>query len=672
MKLLYGAADWQHFDQGEKTGFLLTNGLGGFSALTMMGSLARGDQGLLIAALRSPNLRMNLVHRLREELEVGGIRQVISSQEFADGSREEGFRSLISFEFEDTPIWHFLYRGVEIKKELALKQGENTLALRYEIHNAGSRPCRLILTPFLRFAPKGRDPEPDQPIDCTKNCMSSAGCSLFFYCRGAQAEAIAREEERYAYSLDRRDGRDPCGRAFAVQRFSALCEAQKSTVVEIVFSLRETEISAEALIAEEKQFRRTLAERAGFCSSAARLLSKSAAQFISARDSTGGSTILAGFPFFEDWGRDTMIALPGLCLTVGRFDTARSILKTFAAYEYRGLMPNLFPEGESEPLYNTADAALLFINCVYLYFRSSGDSAFIEEVYPVMTRIIEGYKAGTDFGIGMDGDGLICAGEGLSQVSWMDVRIGDFLPTPRHGKPVEINAYWYNALCIMDFFSRLLGEDKGDFATLSKGVKASFKSLFWMEDRGFLRDVISSAALRSERLRAGLPLPDEQMRCNQIWAVSLPFTMLERRCERLIVDRVYEELFTPLGLRTLSASDPEFRGLYGGSMRERDLAYHQGTVWPFTLGAYYLAYLKVHDYSGKARSWVLSMLDCIEAALREGCAGQIAEIYDGACPAASRGCYAQAWSVGEILRAYRAAECGSAEDGQGVVLRPES
>ena len=245
---------------------------------------------------------------------------------------------------------------------------------------------------------------------------------------------------------------------------------------------------------------------------------------------------------------------------------------------------------------------------------------------------------------GMEPDGLIAAGQGLDQVTWMDVRIGDILPTPRHGKPVEINAYWYNALRIMERLAPEMGEAGQSYGELAEKVRESFVRQFWMEDKGYLKDLVSGTKA------------DEQIRCNQIWAVSMPFAMLEPRQEKQVVETVFRHLYTPVGLRTLSPKDEEFHPTYGGPQQQRDLAYHQGTVWPFPLGAWYLAYLKVNEYSAKAKRQVRRQLAALEPALREGCAGQLPEIYDGENPTASRGCFAQAWSVGELLRVYHALE----------------
>jgi predicted glycogen debranching enzyme len=292
-------------------------------------------------------------------------------------------------------------------------------------------------------------------------------------------------------------------------------------------------------------------------------------------------------------------------------------------------------------MYNTVDAALLLIDAVWQYHHRTADDAFVKEAWPVMERIVHFYKIGTDHAISMDTDGLIRAGDGLDQVTWMDVRVNDILPTPRHGKPVEINAYWYNALKIMETFCSITGCDASAYATLAEQVKESFVKSFYMEDKGYLKDVLSGTKA------------DEQLRCNQIWAVSMPFTMLSPEQEKSVVETVRRHLYTPCGLRTLSPEDPEYRGHYGGPMLERDLAYHQGTTWVFPMGAYYLAYLKTHD---NAAAYVRAQLEALEPMLFEGCAGQLPEIYEGDFPTESKGCFGQAWSVSEILRVFEAIE----------------
>ena len=512
MKWNYGKQDWKLISRGLENCYLMTNGLGGFSSLTMTGAAARNDHAFLMACAQAPNHRYNLVHRLKEELifaeKDGGaeadagaaqeIRKVLSTQEFAEGEPETGCRYLSFFSWEDAPVWRFLADGVEIVKEAGLEHGSNRAALRYEITNRSRREAVLQVTPFYQFVPKGKDMGETQRIVSTPSGRvhaenAASGCPDLYLRTNGELESIPRVQERLYYSYDACDGRRETGRTETDHRIRIAVPAGESRTLEIVFETERSERSAGWIITGMKERRKALRQQAHFRSETAGALAAAADQFVSRRDSTKGETILAGYPFFEDWGRDTMIALPGICLSTGRYETAKSILRTFAVNERDGLMPNLFPEGGNEPMYNTADAALLFINCVYLYFRKTRDTAFVEEMYPVMERIVKGYMQGTRFGIHMDTDGLIAAGQGLDQVTWMDVRVGEILPTPRHGKPVEINAYWYNALRIMEALGRKAGKADGcgpDYGVLAEQVKRSFTEKFWDQERGCLKDVL--------------------------------------------------------------------------------------------------------------------------------------------------------------------------------------
>ena len=642
MKWIYGKQELKNLERGQENCYLLTNGLGGFSSMTMTGSVARNDHALLMACVQAPNHRYNMVHRLKESLCLGEEEIVLSSQEFADGYKEEGCPYFSSFVFDDMPIWRFLVQGVEIRKEIAMKQGENTVAVRYSIRNRSRKPAELKIVPFYQFTAKGSEPEPEQKFQYTKNAVISNGMTLYFQTNGT-LDNIEEIQETYFYSYDACDGRRETVLAKSGHIITESVQPGEEKILKLVYSMENADQDADVIILEMQTYRKALEAKAGLHKEMAKELVKSASQFVSRRESTNGRTILAGYPFFEDWGRDTMIALPGICISTGQYETAKEILRTFAVNERGGLMPNLFPEGGNDPLYNTVDAALLFINCVYLYYQAAGDRAFVQEMYPVMERIIKAYREGTDYGIHMDEDGLIQSGEGLWQVTWMDVRVGDILPTPRHGKPVEINAYWYNALCIMDELAET-ADKKAVYTQLKEKVKASFVDKFWMDDKKCLKDLVSGTKA------------DAQIRCNQIWAVSLTFTMLDPEKEQQVVETVFEKLYTPYGIRTLEQEDQEVHGLYQGKMEDRDMAYHQGTVWTFPLGAYYLAYLKVNQYSPEAKEIVREQLEVMEAAMREGCIGQLPEIYDGENPTRSKGCFAQAWSVGEILRVYEVLE----------------
>ena len=640
MKFTYDIQDGQGTQLPEENTFLSTNGLGGYCSLSAAGSVTRCDQGLLISAERSPNLRITLVHRLRDRLITGKGEYFLSSQSFSDGSpREQG--CMQSFSYETYASWQGNAGDVEVKKSCAAAYGENQTALCYEVINRSSEPCTLVVEPMLKMAPKEAARQESCGFSLEGNRVTGDGWTLFTLTDG-EIRQTAPRWEHLSYPDDAKDGRPGEGLAGSCFEIRFQIPAGQQKHLEIVFSQKKTENSASGLLKAQEIRLLNLAESCGLQNPVGQQLAMAADAYISHRDSTGGKTILAGYPLFSDWGRDTMIALRGCCLAAKRFEDARSILRTFMTYEKDGLMPNLFPEGGEAPMYNTVDAALLFIDSIWQYYSRTEDLAFVQEAWPVMTRIVDAYRRGTKHGIHMEEDGLIAAGEGFDQVTWMDVRIGDILPTPRHGKPVEINAYWYNALKILEAFSGKLGLSGEAYGTLAEKVKESFLKAFYIPEKGYLRDVISGTGA------------DDQIRCNQIWAVSMAFTMLNPQQERAVVDTVSRHLFTDHGLRSLSPEDREYHPHYGGDQLNRDLAYHQGTVWVFPLGAFYLAYLRTMGKAGAAqvRSWLSSM----EPMLREGCAGQLPEIYDGDNPREGKGCFAQAWSVGEMLMVYEALE----------------
>ncbi len=524
---------------------------------------------------------------------------------------------------------------------MAMTYGQNTTAVIYRVENQSAQSCTLTAEPFVKFASKEQAVQ-SAPVVSFDSGRISCGANTLHITTDGLLHQTPPHTQWLAYPEDAKDGRPGRGAAVSVCMVEFTVEAGQSRDFSVIFSDRRQFLTAEEILSTQLRHQGELESRAGFRDPVARQLAVSADAFIVRRASTNGMTILAGYPLFSDWGRHTMIALTGCALATGRFVDAASILRTFLAYEKDGLVPNLFPEGGSDPVYNTVDAALLLIDAVWQFVRRSGNWDFVREAYPTLERIVAAYRRGTHHAIYMDTDGLIHAGEGSDQVTWMDICVQGILPTPRHGKPVEVNAYWYNALKIMEEFSERFGISGKEYGDLARQVRDSFISKFYMEDKGYLRDVLSGT-------RA-----DEQLRCNQIWALSLPYTMLSRDQECRVLHAVERSLFTSCGLRTLSPADPEFRGFYGGDQMTRDLAYHQGTAWVFPLGAYYLAYLKVRDDSAEARADVRAQLSALEPMLREGCIGQLPEIYDGLNPGIGKGCFAQAWSVGEILRVYEA------------------
>ena len=644
MRFTYGKQDLRTLERAQEISVLLTNGLGGYVSVSGGFSVPRADQGLLVAAVKAPNERITLVHRLSETLTLGGNTVFLSGQGFAGKEKEEdGWKNQTLFTQEYTPCWTYQYRGVQVKRQCAIEFEKNTSAVLYEVENRSDVPCTLRAMPFLKFAPKEAALEEKKTFTYENGTVTDGTYTLYIRTDGALQET-APLWQTLAYPEDAKDGRPEEGLAGSCCAVTWTVAPGETRKLEIVFSTEAASPAGWDILAQSRARLEGLTANCKFTDPLARQLVLAADAFIARRDSTNGKTILAGYPLFSDWGRDTMIALPGCTLATERYEDAKSILRTFLAYEMDGLVPNLFPEGAAEPRYNTVDAALLLIDAVWQYHTRTGDLDFVKEAYPVLERIIAGYKKGTHHSISMDTDGLIRAGGGLDQVTWMDVCVNGILPTPRHGKPVEINAYWYNALRIMDQFAAMQGLDGAPYASLAETVKASFLEKFYIEEKGYLRDVISGTH------------SDEQLRCNQIWAVSMPFTMLSEEQERNVVDNVYRHLWTPCGLRTLSPDDAEYHGSYGGDMVSRDMAYHQGTTWVFPMGAYYLAYLKTRGNTPEAAACVREQLAAMEPMLREGSVGQLPEIYDGDHPTESKGCFAQAWSVGEILRVFEAIE----------------
>ncbi len=605
--------------------FLLWNGLGGYCGVCGDFSVNRADAGVLVAAVKAPNERITLVHRLAEQLQVAGAEIPLRLEAYC---------------LEGVPFWKYRMGALSMERTCAMAYGENTTAVVYSLENEMDVPCTFTVTPYLKFAPKETALAEKKEFAIEGNRVTAEGYTLYIHTQGTIAPF--EDWEMVSYPADEEDGRPGEGLAGSCCTISITVPAMEKGSLEIVFSTEETVSSAGEILQAERKRLQDLQEGSPFSDPVAKRLAVSADSYIARRDSIKGKTILAGYPLFSDWGRDTMIALPGCCLSIGRYADAKDILRTFLMYEKDGLVPNLFPEGGQAPMYNTVDAALLLIDAIWQYYERTQDLSFVQEAWPVLERIVASYRRGTHHNIGMDEDSLIHAGEGLDQVTWMDVRINDILPTPRHGKPVEINAYWYNALKIMAHLAPLMQKEGEAYEALAQKVKESFLEKFYIPEKGYLKDVLSGTEA------------DDQIRCNQVWALSMSFTMLPKEWEEKVLETVKKHLLTSCGLRTLSPQDPQYQGFYGGSQFKRDMAYHQGTTWVFPMGAYLRACLKVYGKEGIPQ--VKQALSNMENMLNEGCAGQLPEIYDGDSPQKGKGCYAQAWSVGEILRAYEIIE----------------
>lgn len=663
MKFSLDGSYFTGIDAAESGCFLITNGLGGYSCLDLACGTSRNDHALFMAAVKAPNVRHNMITNVLTDIKIDETAYTLSTQRTPDGTYTQGYSRIENVCYENNSF-SITYKidDVRLVLDILMVHKDNTVMLDYHIINPNSHDIVLTLTPLLRFTPKNTPFNADTVFTLEAHDDSGffaiCGNSQKIFCASTLAVRPLPETEYCSmlWTLDTRDGRDDTGLCAISHKL--VCQTSDAETEQVlVYSLNEdtvsdtmkngslTEVFHTASSTENRRIN-SIIDNSGLKSALGRQLAASADAYIVDRESTSGKTIIAGYPFFEDWGRDTMIALGGTVLSTKRFSDCKSILTTFAKYEKNGLLPNLFPEGGATPMYNSADAPLLFINSVYEYVKASGDTDFIAECFTPMKNIIDAYENGTDFHIKCDSDGLIMAGAGLEQLTWMDVRVDNFLPTPRHGKPVEINAYWYSALRAMESFCRQTDKPElaEKYADMAARVKNSFLAKFYDCEMGCLKDVLNGT------------YEEKQIRCNQIWTLTMPFTMPDYDIAEQILDTLEKKLYTTVGLRTLDMADPAFKPIYIGDMHKRDRAYHQGTVWTFPLGAYLRARIRQLDfYNEEKRSSELRRLracfDALTPWLYEGCLGQFAEIYDGASPSVSRGCFAQAWSVGEILRA---------------------
>ena len=656
----YGRGSWKTIQEGNELLWMIGNGLGGYANHTVAGGGAQCFHGYLIASLNAPVNRTMILTRTQEELTIGGRSYDLTSQQYI-GTSKNGHEHLERFIFDTVPEYYYKVEDVKIKKTIALEYGKNTVAVCYEVQN-GSDETKLNVVPLFNYRPAPEVSEksnlnfdinidnktltlvPKENKDVTISFYTSEGS---YYDRSLIPTSMATPnyiiEENHFYMIDHRTGFlgvDNHYTPYEVQVELKPFETKKFYVKCTIEELDNKD--GFEIVKEYKNRAEELVENAGLEDRFANNLVKAADHFIVKRESTGLKTVLAGFPWFTDWGRDTMIAFEGLTLVTKRFEDAREILESFAKYIKNGLVPNVFPDINTDPGYNTVDASLWYFQAVHQYLKYTGEKSdyeFIrEKIYPKLKEIYSAYSTNTDFSIGMDKDGLVFAGGGLDQVTWMDVRVGDYVVTPRHGKPVEINALWYNALIIMDILSKEFDDYSEEYRTLSEKVKESFNSRFWNEEKSCLYDVVDE--------------DDSRIRPNQIWAVSLPYSILDREKEIKVVNTVNKHLYATYGLRSLTFMDEEYKDKYIGKLFDRDCAYHMGTTWGFLIGGFITAYCKVNDYSKEAIENADHMCKVFEDTMRDGCINGIAEIFDGDFASTGRGCYSQAWSVSEVLRAY--------------------
>jgi predicted glycogen debranching enzyme len=644
--------------------WLRTNGLGGYASGTVSGANTRKYHGLLVVAAHPPVERYVVLSRVEDRAIVGGVTYDLSTDEFPETINPQGYKNLISFNLEAGPVWRYQVGDAVIEKSITLIHGQDTVVVLYKLIGGAARKdaVRLHVQPMLA----GRDfhatiqahYRPSWTIasmgagtnqiglsahECPVRVVLSHNAERFNVSPCWWYNFVFRQEQMRGYP-DRDDLWTPGTLEFTLEPGKSagfICSTKG-----VAFDQHATLIAQEAA-----RFNGlvhafdAVAPGDDFVSN----LSVAADQFVVQRGIAVGNTptqtsVIAGYPWFEDWGRDTFISLPGLTLVTNRYPVARSILVTFADHMKDGLLPNRFPDKAFTPDYNTVDAALWFVQAAYEYWRYSGDVKLLKDyLYRPLCEIIEKYRDGTDFGIKMDTDGLVRAGSRGLQLTWMDAKVGDWVVTPRHGKPVEINALWYNALRIMTLLARLAGDGgrAGAYEQLAGRAAVSFALQFWNENRKCLFDVIDDEGNK-----------DGAVRPNQIFAVSLPFSPISPEIQASVVQVVQNQLMTPMGLRTLSPGSMGYHGRCAGDQLARDMAYHQGTAWPWLIGHFVSAYVKVHGGTAAARKEGMAFLEPFAKGFNTFGLGSICEIADGDPPFTPRGCIAQAWSVAEVLRAY--------------------
>jgi len=644
--MLFGKSYWTTPEQGIRKEWLLSNGIGGFSCGTIIGMNSRRYHGLLIASLKPPVERYLVLSSISEMVLVNNEEIYLHSFKTPNFTAH-GEYFLETFRYEEIPEYHYRIGSMRIEKKVCLRYGKNQVAVVYSVKDP--EKCRIRLTPLVNFRNYhnlSQSKFMDFSTEITGKTMNITpynmdrkiviACSdgravknpCFFYNMDYAYEherGLYGTEDHYIpgyYEIEINEGEE--------KTFTFICSFDEPIDLTDGNTIIDEEIiRQQALISEFKND--------AFLGK----LVLAADKFIVRRESTNSKSIIAGYPWFTDWGRDTMIALTGLTLSTKRYKDARDILYTFAKYEKDGLIPNVFPDGDNEPVYNTVDAALWFFQAVYKYIMYTGDIDFVKnELLAVLERIINAYRQGTAFEIKMDKDFLVSAGNEYTQLTWMDAKVGDWVVTPRHGKAVEINALWYNAVMVMSHILKKNGKDNSGYARLGEKIKESFLEVFWNEQEGCLYDVVNENG------------KDGKIRPNQILAVSLPFPVLEGKYAKAVVDTVYRKLYTAYGLRTLCNTHPEYRGFYVGDQYQRDGAYHQGTVWVWPLGQFITAFARVYKGDRNLAEIIKSFFIPFYDHLNDACIGNISEIFDGNEPLVARGCFAQAWSVSEIIRSY--------------------
>jgi predicted glycogen debranching enzyme len=620
-----------------------TNGLGGYASASVSGANTRRYHGLLVASLNPPVQRHVMLSKLDETIVVGENRFELSTNQYPGALHPNGFQYLKNFQRDFFPVFTYEAGGVKLQKTVVALHGENTTLIIYEVLSAEEK-FDLEFLPLCSF----RDYHSlshandyiyrgylfDHGVFRTKNYQESP--EFFISIPHANFQPAEAWHYNLEYLVDQQRGQDFREDLFSHGKFSVSLHKGKKLGV-IVSTEDPTGRDAFKLCKQELRRREALVKNNSW-NEPIRRLTLAADQFVVNRGA-GLKTIIAGYHWFSDWGRDTMIALPGLCLVTGRYDDAKKILKAFADSVSKGMLPNRFPDHGEPPEYNTVDATLWFFHAIYKYHQYTADVPFVKALMPILHDIIAYHFKGTRYNIKVDEDGLLKAGEDGVQLTWMDAKVGDYVVTPRKGKAVEVNALWYNALSIMAEFSLLESGNSSNgqlYYKQAQEVKEQFNKLFWNETKKCLYDVLDG------------DYKNDDVRPNQIFVLSLPFKLLSNERSIKVLQIVSQKLLTLRGLRSLSANHSDYKPRYEGNQWQRDNAYHQGTVWSYLLGPYIDALVDLKGEKGKQEA--VQFLNKFFVHLNEAGIGSVSEIFDGAPPHKPRGCIAQAWSVAEILR----------------------
>jgi len=641
---------WSDFETLSTREWLVTNGIGGYASSSLCGANTRRYHGLLVASFNPPADRRVLVSSVEEKLSIGNDQIYISSNQFPGVIHPDGFQWLQSFERNPFPCTVFSNDAFSIKKTVFMVYGTNTTVIEYQ--NKGKKSFDLELTPLFvyrdyhslfhesdEFDFKSENPEPCKLKIFPKNDIQP------FYVRFTKGQFISKPDwyRNFEYHWEQERGLDFQEDAKSIGQIN--CSLKPQERVYIIFSTEEQIPDDEPAAWKAREELRLNSLIPSIQNEFIRDLTISGDQFLVWRLSSGSFTLIAGYHWFTDWGRDTMIAMRGLVIALGKKQVAQSIFRTFLQYIDRGMIPNRFPDQGEQPEYNSIDATLWLFVALYEYQNKFDDSQFITEVFPKLTDILNAHIEGTRYNIHVTKEGLLSGGEENSQLTWMDAKVGDHVVTPRRGCAVEINALWYNALSIYVEFGKHLGHPVTQIERMIEPLGLAFRQ-FFVNKKGYLNDVIIPGSHINDAIRP-----------NQVYAISLPFTPLTDEEAKSVLHTIEKHLYTDVGLRSLSLEHPDFKPIYTGNQWQRDNAYHQGTVWAFLWGEYAMAFLNVNKYSATSKKVIRKKAKTLEHHFyHDNCLYGISEIFDGEHPGNGLGCVHQAWSVGMILKVLLAAE----------------